>query len=630
MLMTIRDKAQGWIAWVIVILISIPFALWGIQEYLGVGSEPVIAKVNDREITEREVESAAFRLRNNIREQLGGQYNADMFPESTLRKQVLEGMIQDTLIHDAAKDLGMRAGDAMVRQTIASVPAFQVGGQFNQEAYSRAVQLQGTTEQGFEEQIRNSLVSQQLERSIQGSSFVTESFAEQAAKLGNQKRDIAYVMLSAEQVGVPAIPDETAINAYYEKNRINFMSEERVKLEYLLLNLDTISETLNVSEEELLGYYDQHKSEFVVPDKKRLSHILFEIPEEATAEQIAEVEARAEDIHQRLLQGEAFDDLAKSSSEDIASANTGGDLGYLEPGLFDQVFETAAGKLALDEVSEPVRTRFGFHLIKVTELKKGSGEDFEAVKEQVKEQYLKTEAEQMFYDYSERLANLAYETPDSLAPASEDLNLPIQQSEWLTRSGGEGVLSSPKVTGAAFSEEAISQGYNSESLELSPTELLVLRVTEHEESNLRPLEEVRDEIVAQLQRDATAAAIEALAESMIADLRNGKSIEDVVAPHQLNIIEKNEAGRIESDMPQSLLETTFKMPTPKAGQITYDKATVGDKVAVIALKNVKQGDAEGQLQRLTSVLSEQQGSEEFRLYIETLREKADIEYFKQL
>ncbi|NNJ92166.1 MAG: peptidylprolyl isomerase [Gammaproteobacteria bacterium] len=630
MLMTIRDKAQGWIAWAIVILISIPFALWGIQEYLGVGSEPVIAKVNDREITEREVESAAFRLRNNLRQQLGGQYDADMFPESTLRKQVLESMIQDTLIHDAAKDLGMRAGDAMVRQTIASVPAFQVAGQFNQEAYSRAVQLQGTTEQGFEEQIRNSLISQQLERSIQGSSFVTESFAEQAAKLGNQKRNIAYVMLSAGQVEAPAVPDETAINAFYEKNRINFMSEERVKLEYLLLNLDTISKTLNATEEELRGYYDQHKSEFVVPDKKRLSHILFEIPEEASAEQVAAVTAKAIDVRQRLLQGEAFNELAKSSSDDIASANTGGDLGFLEPGLFDQVFETAAGQLALDQVSEPVRTRFGLHLIKVTELNKGSGEDYEAVKEQVKEQYLKTEAEQIFYDYAERLANLSYETPDSLVPASEDLSLPVQQSEWVTRSAGEGILSSPKVTGAAFSEEAISQGYNSETLELSPTELLVLRVIEHEEANVKPLVEVRDEIVGQLQREASFTAIEALADSMIASLQNGEAIENVAASHKVGIVEKNEMTRIETDMPQPLVEAVFEMPIPESAKTLFDKATVGDKIAVIALKSVKQGDAEGQLQQLTSVLSQQQGSEEFRLYIETLRDKADIEYFKQL
>ncbi len=630
MLMTIRDKAQGWIAWAIVILISIPFALWGIQEYLGVGSEPVIAKVNDREITEREVESAAFRLRNNIRQQLGGQYNADMFPESQLRKQVLESMIRDTLIQDAANDLGMRAGDAMVRQTIASVPAFQVGGQFNQEAYSRAVQLQGTSEKGFEEKIRNSLVSQQLERSIQGSSFVTESFAEQAARLANQKRTIAYVMLSDEQLDTVTVPDETAIKAYYDNNRINFMSEERVKLEYLLLNLETISNTLSASEEELRGYYEQHKTEFVVPDRKRLSHILLEVPEEATEEQLTEVAAKAESIRQRLLDGEAFTVLAESTSDDIASANDGGDLGFLEPGLFDPAFESAAGSLALDEISEPVRTRFGLHLIKVTELVKGSGEDYEAVKTQVKENYLKTEAEQMFYDYAERLGNLSYETPDSLFPASEELNLAIQKSGWITRSGDEGVLASPKVTGAAFSEEAISQGYNSEVLELSPTELLVLRVTEHEESNVRPLEEVREEIIAQLQRDAVSMAINSMADSMISALESGKTFENVVAGHQLEVIEKSDIGRIESGLPQQLVDAAFTVPVPEGGNTTYAKAAVGERVAVIALQSVKPGDAEGQLQQLASVLSDQQGSEEFRLYIETLRAKADIEYFKQL
>ena len=169
MLMTIRDKAQGWIAWAIVILISIPFALWGIQEYLGVGSEPLIAKVNDREITEREVETAAFKLRNNLREQLGAQYNADLFPESMLRKQVLEGMIEDTLILQASDRLGLRAGDSMVRETILTVPAFQVNGQFDTEVYKRAVQLQGLTEKGFEDRIRNSLVTTQLRLAIEGS-----------------------------------------------------------------------------------------------------------------------------------------------------------------------------------------------------------------------------------------------------------------------------------------------------------------------------------------------------------------------------------------------------------------------------------------------------------------------------
>lgn len=629
MLMTIRDKAQGWIAWAIVILISIPFALWGIQEYLGVGSEPVIAKVNDREITESEVESGALRMRNNIRQQLGAQYNADMFPESMLRKQVLEGIVRDTLLQQAAEKLGLRAGDMMVQQTIVNIPAFQVSGQFSVEAYQRGVQLQGLSEKGFEERIRSSLVTTQLQQSIQNSSFVTKAYAKDAEVLANQQRRIEYVRISSSDLAEVAKPTEEQIEAYYKKNSLSFMSQEQVKLEYLLLNLDTIASTLKASDDDLQAFYEQHKSEFVVPDKKRVSHILLEIADDANQESIAETTAKAVEIIASLSKGESFAELAKKYSADIASAESGGDLGYLEPGVFDKAFEEAASQLKLNEISEPVRTRFGLHLIKITEVQKGSDEGFAAVKKEVENRYLKTEAEQIFFDYAERLGNLAYETPDSLIPASEDIKLPLQKSDWITRAGGEGVLSSPKVTGAAFSEEALTQGFNSEMIELSPNELIVLRVVDHRAPALKPLDDVKDDIIKQLSRQTMLAAIDAKADDMLTALNKGEGLGAVASAQNLKVEQPGFIGRAGASIDQALVDAAFSLASPQAGKMTYTKASLGDDVAVVALYEVKPGETSEQNAQLLAMLAQQQGGDEYKLYIESLREKADIEYFKE-
>ena len=631
MLMTIRDKAQGWIAWAIVILISIPFALWGIQEYLGVGSEPLIAKVNDREITEREVETAAFKLRNNLREQLGAQYNADLFPEAMLRKQVLEGMIEDTLIMQATDRLGLRAGDTMVRQTILTVPAFQVNGQFDNEVYKRAVQLQGLTEKGFEERIRNSLVSTQLRLAIEGSSGVPKNFVEDADQLSRQQRQFSYVLITADQVDPPAEPTDADIETYYSNNHSQFMSEEKVKLEYLLLNHDAISSTLDVTEDNLLAYYEQHKNEFVVADKKRISHILFELDSEADAETVKAVTEKAEEVYLRAEQGEDFAGLAGEVSQDIASAEQGGDLGYLEPGLFDTDFENAASALSLDEVSKPVRTRFGLHIIKVTSVQKGNDADFDSVRDQVKEKFLRSESEQVFYDFAERLGNLSYESPDSLEPAAQELGLEIQKTDWVPRSGGEGILASPKVTGAAFSEEALTQGYNSEPIELSPSEIIVLRVVEHHAAAVKTLEDVKAEIVEVLKKEAASGAVEAKANDLLAQLKSGTSLQTLADTNALTLENVDYASRKNPELPAALLDKVFAMPKPANGESEFAKSFMSsDEIALIALNDVKQGEKQDDNSMLMNMLSQQQGSEEFQRYIDSLRQEAKIEYLKKL
>jgi len=627
MLMTIRDKAQGWFAWLIVILISVPFALWGIQEYLGVNQEAVVAKVNDYEITGKEVERGAFELRNNLRTRLGAQYNAEMFEEKLLRKQVLENMIRDALIQQATTDLGLRAGDAMLQKTILSIPAFQVAGKFDNEAYKRAVSLQGMSEKLFEERLRSSLVTQQLEMALQQSDFVTDAFAKDYENLNGQKRKISYVTLSSK--GMDAIePSEDEINAYYNKNQSAFMAPERVKLDYILLNLDTITKTLDATEADLQAYYQQHKSDFITPDKKRISHILVELPEDASDEDILAATDKINGLRQQIIDGADFAEIAKQASQDIASAESGGDLGELELGIFDKVFETAAMSLQQGQVSEPVRTRFGLHLITVTQSTEGDKDDFNAVVDQVRATYLKAEAEQIFFDYAERLSNIAYETPDSLVPASEELNLEIHKTDWITRMGGEGVLSNPKVTGAAFSEEAITQGYNSEALELSPSEIMILRVVEHEASHVRPLDSVRDTVVEQIKSGSVFDQLEKQVKQLVEQLAAGEISLQQVA--EQNSVERVEAGFIDrnsSSAPFEVVTQVFRMPQVEQGKPAYQSVLLGqENIAIVQLDEIKNADVDKVSEQTLALLSSQQGNDLFELYIKSLREQADIQY----
>ena len=480
MLQIIRDKAQGWIAWIIVILISIPFALWGIQEYLGAGGDPVVAKIDGAKITQQELDSAIHRQRANLRERLGAGYDPEQFPDALLRQQVLGGMIRDRVIGQTAADLGLRAGDAMVRSQILQIPAFQSGGRFDTAAYESALRAQGYTAASFEESLRDDLASMLLESGIASSALVTDRDLNDYLRLRDQTRDIGVVTVKAAAFVSAEAPADNAIRAYYEENTTRFMRPERVKIEYLELDRDKLAESVSVDEDGVAALYDAHRAEYVAPEQRRIRHILVTV-EGDDADSAALT--TAESIGAQLRDGADFAELAKVHSKDPGSAAKGGDLGLVGRGVMVAPFEDAAFTLAQGDISDPVKTQFGYHVIQVTEIVPERVQTLEEARARIEAAYRQQEAEHLFYDKAERLTDLTYEQPDSLTSAAEALGLEVQQSDWLTRSGGgAGVLASPKVTAAAFDEDVLGRGNNSEPIELDTTHLVVLRTLAHEEA----------------------------------------------------------------------------------------------------------------------------------------------------
>jgi peptidyl-prolyl cis-trans isomerase D len=593
MLLEIRERAQGWIAWAIVILITIPFALWGIQSYLGVGGEPVVAKVNGTEITERQFNGNVQRTRMQLRERLGAAYDPAVFGGERLREQVLDGMIREAVLLDASLDMGLRVSDRVLQQQILSEPAFQRDGTFDKDTYERILRLQGLTPSRYEDQLRRSLLSTQLRRAVVDTAFVTPGALAESTRLLRQQRELSYVLLPRDGLMPDEPPSDTEIQAYYDEHRDAFETPEQVRVSYILLDAEKLGGPgQELGDDELRARYEERIDEFVEPEQRRIRHILLTVPADADADAAEGVKRTAAELRDRILGGEPFADVAADASEDPASAANGGDLGLVARGIMDPAFEAAAFDLAPDVVSEPVRSRFGYHLIEVTEVVGGDAKPFDEVRDQLAREAATGESEAIFFDLADRLANLTYETPDSLVPAAEALDMEVQTSDWFDRGGGDGIFAEPKIVGAAFSEDVLTLGNNSELMEPDRDKMqaIVLRVDEHRPASLQPLDDVRDRVVELLQqRKASEAAAEA-AQAMVRELESGNELAETAGDFELQT--PGLVGRNEPNVPQAVLSLAFEMPRPAPGAKVYASgATATGDSFVVALSRVVDGDA---------------------------------------
>ncbi|RTZ72918.1 MAG: peptidylprolyl isomerase [Gammaproteobacteria bacterium] len=631
MLLAIREKAQGWFAWLIVAFITIPFALWGIQSYLGVGEEPVVASVDGTDITQREVEQQVRQMRERLRTQLGKSYRPELFSDEMLRKQVVEQLVNEAVLRETVKAWNLRVSDDFVRRYIRSIPYFQTNGKFNVEAYNIAVRNQGMTQRSFEESVRMDLVMEQLQRGIIASALATDREVNDLVRLRDQQREVAWLVVSGKKLLEGYTPTEEELKAYYEAHKEQWLIPERVKVEYLLLDPEVVGSAIEVTEEKLREYWRQHQDEFQAPEERRVRHILIAAPEGADAETEAEAKARVEDIYERLQKGEKFEELAKALSEDPGSKEQGGDLGWISPGIMAKAFEEAAYALQKGEISKPVRTPFGFHVLQVVDIKSGGEGGFEAMRDRVEAAYRRQQAEQLLFDKAEKLADLTYENPDSLEVAAEELGLKVQQSDWFDRNGGIGPLASPKVVGAAFSEDVLQEGHNSELIELDEDRVLVLRVVEHEAEQIPPFEQVKEKVTQALKREKASELARKEGEALVAAVNSGDaSLEKLAQEKGWKYIEPAFLGRQATQVPAAVVKKAFELPRPDAGKASVAGTDLGaGDYAVLVVQAVKDGDPasldEAARKREMEQLASRKGNAQFNLMGRFLREKADVE-----
>jgi peptidyl-prolyl cis-trans isomerase D len=592
MLQTIRDYFSGIFSWIIILMIGVPFALWGINSYTDKeGKASDVALVNGVGISKPEFLNASQQQQARMKEMLGQSYNPEMFNTPQYKEQILDQLIERSLLEQAASKAGLEISDAVLRATIENAPDLQRNGTYAPDMYETFLRRQGLTAAGFEARLRNSQRVEQLQGAVAGTVILTAHDVDELIKLREQRRDVAYVLLPKASYLDGVKIDEAKVSAYYDSHRDSYMNPEQVQVDYVDYGIDELAASVPVSEQVLRHYYDQQAASLSTEEQRRASHILIQVPANADAKALDAAHATLAKIQARLKAGDSFEALAKEYSQDKASAVKGGDLGYFGRGVMDKSFEDAAFKLKKNEVSEPVRSSFGFHLIKITDIKPSHRKSFEEARADLERAYRHSQAEKQYYDHTEDLADTAYQQPDSLGPVAKLLQTTVHTSDWLTRKGGPGIGAFPKVIEAAFSDEVLAQNNNSDPIEVTPGHVIVLRIKAHRSASVKPLAEVHDLIVKTLQDDAARAKAAEAGNAMLQSLNKGETLAALAAQARLTVKEVKGLGRSDSAQPAPLVKAAFQMARPDKSKASYDVVTLdnGD-YAVLMLQAVHEGD----------------------------------------
>ncbi len=630
MLQSIRDKAQGWFAYLVVAFISIPFVFWGIQQYLGTGDKQVAAKVDGTEISVVDFQRALQSYNQRLRDMFGGRLPEEMLKGDLAQQTVISGMVRDVVKYQYSLSHGLRVSDEQLLEEIRSTPIFQENGTFSLRRYDQLLSQQRLSKAGFEAQIRQDMLGGQLETALSESTFLTPAQVDELASLRGQKRDIRYAVIDRNRFAGDIKIDDADIEKYYERNQAVFMAPERVKLQYLLLDEKELAAQVSVSEAELRAFYNEHIEQFTKPAVRRVSQILVKVGEAESAD--AAAQTKAAELVSKLRSGAYFEELAKNSSDDSLSAAKGGDLGWISKGEFDPEIEEVIFRLKPGEISDPVKTGGGFRILKVTEIAAAEQRPFEAARADVEREFRQRQVEKLMVEKADQLATLTYETPDSLEPAASALGLTVQTTEWVTANAGEGIASDPKVRAAAFSDVVLRQKHNSDVLDLGGGRDVVLRVGEHEPARPIPLDQVRERIRAQLTEDRLHEAAVRAGESAISRL-GAETLEQVAQSLGASVKSPGWVTRGAKDVPPEVLQTAFRLGKPQADKPLAGGTPLGDgNFAVVQVLKVEQpevklsaADARPGTTAAVSSLAQRQVD----ALLDTIQSRADVQIFTE-
>ena len=620
MLQDIREKSLGTIGKVIVGLIIAVFALFGVESIIGGFSQPPsVASVNGEEISQ-------FQLDQNIQNlmaSVGG--NLDGIDPSFLESIALNQLIEETLLSQKALDDSMSISSEKIDRNIVSTESFQINGVFDSELAVRTMATQGLTVPMYRESLEQRMILSQLANAFSSSSFVTSMEFEKFAELTSQTRDFKYlsVTMGTRTLGTAVLDEE--IQIYYDDNQDQFTEEESAIVEYVLLDKASITEELKVAEADLLAQYDLEREEFEGSSEKRASHILFEIspnmPEE-TAIQLAQ------SVKDRIDGGEDFSDLALELSIDTVSAEQGGDIGYSDGSAFPAEIEGVLNLLVLNEVSSPVVSEFGVHLVKLTQEADNSFPSFEEAKSRLERELTSSEVERIYAERLQNLSNLAFETGD-LQTIEEELSLQIQRTDPVSRSGGSGIFSNLDVVDAVYSDEVLLDGNNSDVIELSDSQSLVVRLFEFREASVRPLAEVDAEIAVMIRTQMEQEAVQEIGNQLLAALEDGRPIEDLLSQNDLTWITETAIERNSFTVNREIVNEVFSLPKPDEQTSRSNLTLSNGTFVLIELSQVNEGSIdsipEEQIVSLADSIKTDLGNNDFQALMSSLRNNSEIQ-----
>ncbi|WP_019898189.1 SurA N-terminal domain-containing protein [Methylotenera mobilis] len=619
MLDSIRSVAKGWVGKAILALITIPFALFGIDSYLSdAGNNVAIAKVDGSEITVQAYSNAMQNLRTRMQNE--GKVDQAQLDSPEVKAMVLDQLINEQLLEKEIQQANYKISDAHLATYITAMPSFQKDGKFSQELYDELLQQNRYTPKKFEAEIRATLLSQQAQDGIAKLGFISTARADKTLKLLNQKRLVTVSELKTKDFLDQVKVDPAEVKAYYEKHKDKLRDPEQVKIEFLLLSASSLVPGIKVDDADVKRYYDENAAKFQGNEQRRASHILIGFGVNATPEQKQEAKDKAQTLLATIKKNpKSFEELAIKNSQDPGSATKGGDLGSFGRGAMVKPFEEAAFSMKVNEVSDLVESEFGYHIIKLTEIS-GQSSDFESLKPQIKGELIFQKAQAEFVEKAESFSNSVYEQSDSLAPTAKAFGGQVQLSGWMSREDAAKFFKSDKIVGLIFSQESLKERRNTEAVEVSPNNLVSARVLEYKPSAAKTFDAVKAGIEDLLKLEAAAKLAVSKGEEALKTLRAGGSVDTLNWIPEVMVDRKNAQGLTQLAMTQVFKTDVTKLPAysgladSKLGYMLVKVVEV-DTSSIADPESVNTAKAE-----LNQVLSD----EYLAAYKQSLREKVKV------
>ena len=613
MLGAIRNKSKGWVAYLIVGLITVPFALFGIQDYAARSANTSIAKVDGEDIDINIYYQELSSQQRNLQQQLGAAYTQEI--DNTLKQTLLDSLINEKLIENYANSLDIVTLDDEVKSVIEMNQAFLVDGEFSQDRYIQLLRLNSYTPAGYEIAQSKALNREQVKRNLSGSAFMSSTQTEQLNDLASQQREVSYLALNTENYIDQVNVSESQISDYFNDNRSSFIEGRKVKVDFVELTLDAMEEPESPTNDELKSLYDDNAELFTNPERRRAQHIL------------VESEELANELLGQIREGADFAELAKANSEDTSSNEEGGDLGFFERELMGAEFDEAAFAMNIGDVSEVVPTDYGyFHIIKLTGIESETMQSFDEVEDQLVSLYIKQAKEKSLFGSLEEFMNLSYE--ESLDMVADQFGLELQTSEYFSERSDQ---YDPKFVASAFSSAVIDEGENSEVMEMSPEKFVVLTLSDLQSERERELSEVEGQIEAALKTDAAKEVVDNLAENIASALSSGdeQTANQIISENNLEWVNEGWISRA-NELPYDVTSLSFTLAKPEEGRHTYSAESANRFTSlVIDLAGVRtpEGDSDT---GISALYLSQENNEMFISLIKQLRENAEIKVFTDL
>ena len=619
MLQSLRDNSKGVISGILIGFLVIIFAVSGSEALFNFDpATKGVVSVNGEDITEIDIARASANYKRQMAAQYGDSLPADFLSDENIRQPVIENLIQQKVLTQAAEDAGMTIGDDSINQQILSTPQFQgSNGTFDPNVYQQLLRTAGFTPANYKKALAEDALVNQLSAGVVDSSFVTPAELETIIALSFQTRDFSYAIIPAAKISENVEVSEAEIDAYYQANTQSFTHPEQVAVDYIDLNVADLMAGIDISEEQARQQFAQNVAAFEARTEREAAHILIEDNDEAKIAEVSE----------KLAAGEDFAELAKTYSDDLGTRDQGGDLGFTSGDAFPEAFESALAALEVGAVSAPVKTDAGTHFIKLVSERGSEPPTFEEERNRIVDQLKRAEAENQFVNLLERLRDLSYNA-ENLAEVAEELGLQNKNTGLFGRNGGEGIAAEPQFVTAAFSDEVLQENNSSDVIELAPNRVAVLKKTEHQQSYIKPLDEVKEQITKIVRDNKVQSLLAARAQEIEAAVASGKTLEAAVADagYEIKVAEGVERNDVSVD--RDVLRQAFSLAKPQGdAPITSSTRTSSGDHAVISLSAVNLGGKELPEEQKTAIAAQLKnitGQGEYASYRELLRESASI------